>query len=165
MQNFHKEEAVTLIELLIVIAIIGVVFTAIYNTHLTGWRVWSFSQDRVELQQAARLIMMQIGRDARRAKPAENGIGGGFQLNLVYEGQEIQYKVIKDDDSSLGKLTRTINDETSRSLTAEIIDMDAYNDSQFFDIDKIDEGLVVINLKLKQGNQKYELQNTVYLRN
>ncbi|WP_408956424.1 PilW family protein [Natroniella sp. ANB-PHB2] len=167
MQSFHREQkAVTLIELMIVIAIIGVVFTAIYNTHLTGWRVWNFSQDRVKLQQTARLLMMRISRDARSARKLKIE-PDGYMVTLYYgqgdDLEEIRYEIDKDNK----KLRRSEKEKGNSNFgepelfATGIIDIEAYQEEPF----KKDGGIFEVIFNLKTGNQGDSFETKIYLRN
>ncbi|MCK8825284.1 PilW family protein [Fuchsiella alkaliacetigena] len=174
MGSFGREEqAVTLIELLIVIAIIGIIFTAIYSTQLTGWRVWNFSQDQVELQQTARLLMMIVARDVRRAMEVEVK-DEGYRVVLIYmeeeqaeeeEVQKIEYEI---DDNEVKRRKKEkedgkVNWGNRQPLTTEIIDLEAYQE-QKPPFNKEDR-LVTIIFNLKKRDHNYQLENKIYFRN
>ncbi len=56
-----QEKGFTLIEVLIAISIIGIIFTSIANSNITGFRVWNFNQEKIDVQQVGRIILARIG--------------------------------------------------------------------------------------------------------
>ena len=52
-----NQSGLTLVEIVITIAILGAVITAIYSFYLTGLRGWNRSVDRMEYQQSARIAV------------------------------------------------------------------------------------------------------------
>jgi prepilin-type N-terminal cleavage/methylation domain-containing protein len=67
MRAHSDEQGVTLVELIVAIAIIGVVIAALYLSYFTGVRVFGFNQERVEFHRDQRLISESIGKYIRQA--------------------------------------------------------------------------------------------------
>lgn len=55
-----KEQGLTLIEIVITMAILGAIISAIYAFYLTGLQGWHRSIERIEYQQSARIAMDKI---------------------------------------------------------------------------------------------------------
>lgn len=56
----RQEKGFTLIEVLIAIAIVGIIFAAIANSNIMGFRVWNFNQEKIDIQQVSRIILDRI---------------------------------------------------------------------------------------------------------
>lgn len=55
-----KEQGFTLIEVLISLSIIAIIFVAIINSNIMGFRVLHFNQEKIDNQQLSRIIMSRI---------------------------------------------------------------------------------------------------------
>jgi len=63
-----EDKGITLIEIIIVIAIVGIVSTAIYAAYFDSTRVWFFNKERIEVQQAQDIIQSWFANYIRQAK-------------------------------------------------------------------------------------------------
>lgn len=78
------ERAFTLIEIMVVIAITGIIIAAIYNTYFSGWQVWSFNQDRVIFQQVQRVIVARISPFIREATYIDTAPPDSDRLRIFF---------------------------------------------------------------------------------
>jgi len=62
------EKGVTLVELMLVVTILGILFSVGSNILLTGWKFIRLSQARIEIQRDARTCLDSIHRNLREAK-------------------------------------------------------------------------------------------------
>ncbi len=62
-----ENSGITLIELLVTLAILGLIITALYTFYITGLKSWSRSIDHMEHQQSARIAMNKIIYELRYA--------------------------------------------------------------------------------------------------
>lgn len=83
MEVKKNEEGITLVELMVAIAIIGVVIAALYMSYFTAIRVFGFNQETVEFHRDQRLISESIGKHIRSADEIE--IIAGNKLIIKYE--------------------------------------------------------------------------------
>lgn len=60
-----KEEAFTLIEVMLSIVLITLILGVLFNLNLSSWRFWKFNQDSVELSQLTTLISTNLDRKIR----------------------------------------------------------------------------------------------------
>ncbi|MBM7622736.1 PulJ/GspJ family protein [Sporohalobacter salinus] len=191
LENYDNERAFTLIEILIVLAIVGVVGAAISNVLLTGMNVRDFNRQQVDLQQSGRGVMIRLEKDIRAAEEARvedaNGMTGG-QLVLRFrdlDNDVYHYAryVFYDSKLGWGELNSTDTVENNdiwdtdqdewptnedwnghrHPLTAEIIAEDDYNDKGLFEYD-LDFQTVEITLYLELGDREYNIINTAHLR-
>ncbi|ADL13270.1 PilW family protein [Acetohalobium arabaticum] len=167
-----RNQGFTLIEVLIVLAIIGVVSTAISNVLLTGVKVWNFNQQQVDLQQRGRGIMLRLSPEIRKASQAIIKDGSGTQTN---NGVRLTLK----DDSGNEYLEYLVEDgvlkekeadwSSHKPITQKIIsNSDVFNyidSSDDCEIAKEDKELIKIKLVLEVEDKTYNLINKVYLRN
>lgn len=65
---FIGDAGITLIEIIIVIAIVGIISTTIYAAYFNSNRVWFFNKERIEVQQAQDIIQSWFANNIRQAK-------------------------------------------------------------------------------------------------
>ncbi|SJZ86174.1 PilW family protein [Selenihalanaerobacter shriftii] len=189
-----QEEGFTLIEILIVLAILGVVSTAIYNINITSWRVFHFNQDQVDLQQNGRIAMLRIVdrvKGAMDVRVVNNGEEND-ELQIKWENEDedgnininysrysvsdntlyYEYVLLSEIPSDDSDSWPTDNDwntlSRSAPITTEVVDSIQFNSNSTTDAGNVN--LLGINLSLSEnpGNndaQTYELHNEVFLRN
>jgi prepilin-type N-terminal cleavage/methylation domain-containing protein len=95
---FIKDEGITLIEVIIVIAIVGMVSTAIYAAYFNSNRVWVFNKERIEVQQAKDIIQSWFANNIRQAKKitiVEDylGIADKDYLKVEYAANIIEFYI------------------------------------------------------------------------
>src|SRR6056297_3952655 len=61
----RENNGFTLLEIILAIAIIGLVITALFNINMAGFNFLNYNQDRVELQNQARLITTNLEKYIR----------------------------------------------------------------------------------------------------
>lgn len=66
-----NECGLTLVEIVITLAILGAVITAIYSFYLTGLKGWNRSVDRMEYQQSARIAVDRVVNELLTAQEVE----------------------------------------------------------------------------------------------
>ena len=66
-----NEGGLTLVEIVITMAILGAIITAIYSFYLTGLRGWNLSVDRMEYQQSARIAVDRVVNELLIAEEVE----------------------------------------------------------------------------------------------
>ncbi len=98
MNTFTNNKGITLIELLVTLAIMGFVITALYSFYLTGLRGWQRGTDRMEAQQSARIAMDKIIREVRFAE----------EISLDEDKSTLRFKV---EDNIRTLRFRLVNDE------------------------------------------------------
>ncbi len=93
----NPESGLTLVELLVTLAIIGFVITAVYTFYLSGLSGWKRSTDRMEYQQNARIAMDKMVRDLRYAcavelqEPAEEGLYREILFKVPGESRTLRF--------------------------------------------------------------------------
>ena len=139
-----KNDGFTLVELLISIAIIGLIITALFNINIAGFKFLAFNRDRVELQQQARLISTNLERQIRKANSIT--VNGNVTLNgnIIFYVQN--NRLILDDNGNVTNITDPV-----------------VNDHEFSWVDE-DKGVVYFYFELEQDKSSYEITNVFYPR-
>src|SRR6056297_323295 len=109
----NNNKGFTLIEVLVSILIIGIVIMALYNMNIAGFNFLAYNQDRVELQDQARLISTNLERQIRKSSGIDNS--SSDQNNIYFENGDrflVENKVLKFYDDSSG---------TTRNITTDVI--------------------------------------------
>ncbi|MGM0472261.1 MAG: PilW family protein [Bacillota bacterium] len=90
----QQAEGFTLIEIMITLAIVGLVGTAIMNLMFSGVKVWDFSRQQIDLRQSGRATTELLAKRIRSAEAIQitsaEGITGG-QLRLRISGKDDQF--------------------------------------------------------------------------
>ena len=144
MKKQKNEEGITLVELMVAIAVVGIIIAALYLAYFTAVRVFGFNQERVEFHRDQRLISESIGKYIRSAKEIEISsdvlqiIYGPTSNKKVkfYKNNDNYFYIDTDPDDS------TVGERKISQLTIN-------NDDIFSDKD---DKLVIINITLSNNN-------------
>ncbi|PIS42455.1 MAG: hypothetical protein COT24_03365 [Candidatus Kerfeldbacteria bacterium CG08_land_8_20_14_0_20_40_16] len=90
----HKISGFTLIEMIIVMGIIGIVGTIVYQFIVQGNRVFTQSRDQALAQDTLRKVMDSLAKELRKAQNADNG---AYLLEGAQEQSIIFYADIDND--------------------------------------------------------------------
>ncbi len=82
--KLDKNHGFTLIEVVIAVAIIGVILSAIFSFYFSGWDVFDFSREKIKFQRDHRLIELWISRYARKAVEINDNPAGDDEVRLLY---------------------------------------------------------------------------------
>lgn len=88
-----RRSAFSVIELMLAIAIMGVIIFALYNVFDQTQRAMRSTQVQTDVSEKARAIMEMVGRELEQAQPSHVGINGLMEVNL-FGGLEHQPQVI-----------------------------------------------------------------------
>ncbi len=66
--NMSREEAFTLIEVIVAITVFTIVLGALFNILINGWNFWDINQESVDLSQATTLISANLDKNIRSAR-------------------------------------------------------------------------------------------------
>ena len=147
MMIMKNNKGFTLIEVLVSIAIIGLVITALYNMNIAGFNFLAYNQDRVELQREARLISTNLETQIRKSSGIDNDMSD--QDNLYFDNGDrfyVQNNILKFNDSSSG---------TTRNITTDVISSHSFS---------YDGESVIFDFVLNLDNSSYEIHNRFYPR-
>lgn len=156
-----KEKGFTLVELMIAMAVGGIVMAAVMTSFIAQHRSYVAQDDVIEMQQNARVAMEMLTRDIRSAGYDTNELGAGVTTagpsNLVFTRDDgtgvlerISYSLFDafipdaDNDGLVDDLSRTV--DTGFPLVPGLPQVVAENVSQleFVYLDK--DGVVTANL-------------------
>ena len=120
---FIGDAGITLIEIIIVIAIVGMVSTAIYAAYFDSTRVWFFNKERIEVQQAKDIIQSWFANNIRQAKKitiVEDylGIADKDYLKVEYAANIIEFYIDNTNQTFVVKY----NGGTAREISNLKID-------------------------------------------
>jgi len=100
MIKFNNEDAFTLIEIMITIAIVTVIATAVYNAYFGSLRAWNFNKDRLEVQRVQDLTDRWISKYAKQAV----FINANYSDNKTLEDGNKLYLEYKDKNENLNHI-------------------------------------------------------------
>lgn len=152
MMRMNKNKGFTLIEILIALVIIGLVLTALFNINLAGFKFLAYNQDRVELQNQARIINNNFERQIRKASDIEINSNN----EIVLSGGNIKIYV-KDDVAKPWQL-KLENSGNVRNITDNVIS------DYHFEMEDTEKGLLYFDFQLMMDNSTYEIHNRFYPR-
>ncbi|WP_290764467.1 PilW family protein [Halanaerobium sp.] len=141
MKAHNNEQGVTLVELMVAIAIIGVVIAAIYMSYFTAVRVFGFNQDKVEFHREHRLIIETIGKYIRSAN--EININS-TELLIKYDSSTKKVKLYKDENTNYFYIDNNPDDSGGERKVTQL----SLSDLNF---SKVDE-LISIKITLNNDN-------------
>jgi len=162
----------TLIEVLASIVIIGLIISVLFNINIAGFQFVAYNQDRVELQNQARLITSNLEKQIRQSQAAKVisvDSSDGLALDIP---DEISLNNIvfflNNNQLKLGFTTQDIADITSISSTSlinikNISDSVIVNDGSYNFFNENND-LVEFQFKLEKDNSSYEIINKIYPR-
>jgi len=162
----------TLIEIILAIAIIGLIITALFNINMAGFNFLNYNQDRVELQNQARLITTNL----------EKYIRNGVFAKEIYNKKALVIITPNDSDNNIifyvndnkrlimGYIDETIDVIESyslttinsylynqRNITAPVIISNEFNKN-------INDRLVSFTFELNKDKSNYIIKNKFYPR-
>ncbi|MCC3143724.1 prepilin-type N-terminal cleavage/methylation domain-containing protein [Halanaerobium sp. Z-7514] len=132
--NLRREEAFTLIEIIVAITVFTIVLLALSNILINGWRFWDFNQKSVDLSQATTLISANLDRNIRSSRgfsqdnieelmlfrSSNNETSKENFFKFVFEDNRIVlYKPATDPDTLV--LTDIDNWEFNRNITDAVV--------------------------------------------
>lgn len=152
MMRMNKNKGFTLIEILIALVIIGLILTALFNINLAGFKFLAYNQDRVELQNQARIINNNFERQIRKASDIEINSNN----EIVLSGGNIKIYV-KDDVAKPWQL-KLENSGNVRNITDNVIS------DYHFEMEDTEKGLLYFDFQLMMDISTYEIHNRFYPR-
>jgi prepilin-type N-terminal cleavage/methylation domain-containing protein len=87
---FKAEQGMTLIEVIIVIALISIISSAIYMTYTDSIKIWFFNKERVEVQQNHDIVQRWLERYIRQAKAVDYSVNKQLKIEFN-ESDEILF--------------------------------------------------------------------------
>lgn len=163
----------TLIEIIISIAVIGLVITALFNINIAGWQFLNYNQDRVELQNQARLITTNLEKNIRNAIVAEP-IYENKALAVItadnLDSNNIVFLVNINKQLIMGYIDKSL--ETIKGYSLSTIETNLYNkrnitnsviNSYNFE-KKSNDKLISFNFELVKDKSRYKISNKFYPR-
>lgn len=118
----HKEKGLTLIELLVAVALSGIVISAIYSVYISQQRSYNIQEQMAEMQQNVRVAMDTMVRDIRMAGCDPTG-GAGARI-LLAETNTIQFTSDLNGDGDLIYVDKNnkIRNDPNENITYSLYD-------------------------------------------
>lgn len=142
----------TLIEVIISIAVIGLIISALFNINIAGWEFFNYNQDRVTLISEARLINTNLERQIRNSKSITISSDTSGNDKLELSSNKSFY--VNYDSNGKGVLIYNNNGST-RNITTKIIDSHTFEPNN---------NLVEYSFILSKDDASYEIYNEFYPR-
>ena len=101
----HKESGFTLVELLITLAISGIVLSAAVNTFIAQRRSYALQEQVTEMTQGTRAALEMVTREARMA--GYNPAGTNFD-SIIYNPTHVQIRADLNGDGDTADANETI---------------------------------------------------------
>lgn len=180
-----KRKAFTLIELMIVLAIISTILGSIYLFFLSNTRSLNSSEANVELHDQAQAILDTMGKDFMEARIIEDIISSSNTNVKAEESSNISKVTIKPVSGNNivytvnnGTLQRVIEDSTAKEVAKyiETINIETLDNKSFrVEEDRNKDGdedisnehrkstksvKITVKLKMKKGNKDYEYETS-----
>ena len=158
----NRRSAFTLVEMIIVIAIIGVVMGVVTSIFMRGNRVISDSNIKTDLQIEGQKIQEKITNICMQATNIEAINNEEIEVSS-YFGQDDTEKIfrIKKEENDKNNLIIIVQNSESDSGTKEIISNNISNLELYVDDNKI----LKVNMTLEKKSLSYDLNFTVMARN
>ena len=173
--NLRREEAFTLIEVIVAITVFTIVLLALSNILINGWRFWDFNQQSVNLSQATTLISANLDRNIRSARIFEIDTDDGGLILYTGPGNNdnseeyfFKYIIDENDENSRLILQKPSNNIDYNDLTSIVWDDFRYITDQivlknesFFERDATDSSIIVYSIKLENERKSITVKNKI----
>jgi prepilin-type N-terminal cleavage/methylation domain-containing protein len=110
---FFNNQAFTLLEILLVLAILGLVSSLFYAAYFDSTQTWSFNKDRIETQRAQDLTQQWLAQYMRRADVGtiDDSLSEEITFDLL-NGDTVRYYLDNNDN-----LTVELNSSNVRKMS------------------------------------------------
>lgn len=160
--NIKREEAFTLIEVMLSIILITLILGVLFSLNLSGWRFWKLNQDNVELSQQTTLISTNLDRRIRSYSIDDiniNNDGGNQILNL---DDKYKFKFESNDFILIdqGGNKRVIVNAVVKSVRFEFIDSEGnvIEDPETYGEDDV---LIKYDILLEKNNRNLNISKAI----
>jgi len=131
---FFTQKGITLIEIILIIAILGIISTAIYSAYFQGVKVLNFNNERIEVQRAQDLVYSRLAHSIRPLQISDLTIINNNEL--VINSNTSYYlngnNLVIDNGSNI----RKISDLEFQEIIFTINDNKLYLDAKIFNPSK-----------------------------
>jgi len=173
-----KHRGMTLVEILLALAIFGIIITAVYSVFGTSMRSYFNIEDDIALQKSAQEMLNKITDDISTTKTIVEATVSTFTF-VNAKGESVRYEISGDkilrnggqlNPEKIGVINLEFNYFGNAAFLDEnkdgVVDMnelDRNQDGELTDTELTDISLVRIKMKLKKKNQQMELSSSVKL--
>ena len=154
--QFNRRDGFTLLEMLIVIAVIGILIIPLSSSLSSGFKFFKIGQNRSELQGEVRFIATYITKVIRNADEIE------LHANLPTVTGD--YKCIGIDGSQVKYCTATDTKILATNIISDLYyKIDA--DGSFTTEDDENNDVLIVNIVGEEGTNEYTLETNILLNN
>ncbi len=152
------EEGFTLIEIIIFIAFISIILSALFVIFINGQDALNFSKERIEFQRVHRLLIAWISRYTRKAILIDDNPSGYDALQIKYKEEDNEEKIAFGlDDSGYFYYRKKISGSWGNAR--RIGDLQGNNLSFSYS-----GNILTVNATLLNGNKHYSFANKFFPR-
>lgn len=149
--NIKKEEAFTLIEVLLTIVLTTLILGMLFNLNLSGWRFWKLNQDSVELSQLTTLISSNLDRRIRSYSISNIETNGSLKLGTIPD-----YEFYMKDNSLVLK-----NNGQERKIVNSNVKNVEFKKVDLNNKENANGPLIEYIIILEKNNKKLEISKTI----
>lgn len=170
-----ENRGITLVELIIAIAMSSIIIGATALLIRTAQRDYQYTSDTADIQTETQVLMEQIGKwvmEGNRIKaedsgrklsvysiPSDGSIINTTKKIIWFDGGKLYMRTFNNVDIEHDTLTCSAADEKEENCIGEHVEkFEAQTDANT-------PSSVKLTMLLKRGNQQYEIENTVNVRN
>lgn len=158
----------SLLELMLVTALLGIFFGAVYEVVIVGLRVVSATDDREELRQQLVSALERFAREASLADDVDDAASGQFRFDTP-SMDDVEYTYDSGDDT----LSRDERDSAERVVLRRLTSFDfSYLDDDGTQLSEPvassaedDIRVVQVSATVSQGGEAITVNDAVFLRN
>ncbi|HAE62320.1 MAG TPA: hypothetical protein DCG38_08325 [Eubacteriaceae bacterium] len=162
MKKYDNQKGITLVELIVVLALITIALTVLFGIFRTGWRTFGSGVDKTTMQQNARFVSNKITEELKFAKNLSNDPSIFSDDPAFYKISFVGDELIVAKYDSLDDYNNNIISDTSSTGT-NLSSLQFNNDS---DSDKTVEFTLRTFEKTGQAElDEYEITTSIQLMN
>jgi type II secretory pathway pseudopilin PulG len=147
--NIKKEEAFTLIELMLTIVLISLILGVLLNLNISAWKFWRINQDNTELSQAVNLISANLDKKIRNYNIDNINTLNENRLRFEDSSGIIIFEYYLEDNKFV---VEDLKNNNKKYLTNQIV-------SSF--IIKKNSNVIDYKLLLDNGSKQFEIKNSI----
>jgi prepilin-type N-terminal cleavage/methylation domain-containing protein len=147
--NLKKENAFTLIEVMLSIVLITIILGVLFSLNMSGWKFFSINQSKVELFQQTKVIYANLDKKIRNTKPEQIDVSINKQLIFLDKDNNEEFKFFIENKRLV---VINVKENTKRYLTENIIENYSFEENN---------NLIKYNFELKNDNNTFKIEKSI----